>query len=277
MERDHAKKKWKITLSDEQLDILMRNTEFKDKVQKRLRRRSAVKRLQRSGKKLQRLSRKSRKTSSSSSTDSEDEAAKKKTLPLTKPNNNPDDGGDNNPDVIDDIDRLLADSDEEGSSKDWKTRAKVLDERALKRVSRRFSEELEALSGEQKCVNSFGVNIYIFQQIQEGRMTRAPRQERWLWTLGSRRGENFENLQKCKGFISDIQEDLGVDGETTEASDNAKTYRVLLPLYMNVVFIDLLCQYYTSVLLITSRMWGISGVSPGLAMGSPIDFISRLS
>ena len=277
VERDHTKKKWKITLSDEQLDILMRNTEFKDKVQRRLRRRSAVKRLQRSGKKLRRLSRKSRKTSSSSSTDSEDEAAKKKTMPLTKPNNNPDGAGDNNPDVLNDIDKLLADSDEEGPSQDWKTRAKVLDERALKRVSRRFSEELEALSGEQKCVKLFGVNFYMFQLIQGGRMTRVPRQERWQWTLGSRRGENFENLHKCKGFISDIQEDLGADEDAKEASDTAKTYRVLHLFNLNLMILYLLCQYYTSALLITLRMWGITGVSPGLAMGSPVDFISHMS
>ena len=236
-----------------------------------------MKRLQRSGKKLRRLSRKSRKTSSSSTTDSEDEAAKKKTLPLTKPNNNPDVGEDNNPDVLNDIEKLLADSDEEGPTQDWKTRAKVLDERALKRVSRRFSEELEALSGEQKHGKFLRFKYCMFQQIQGGRTMRAPRQERGQWTRGSRRGENFENLHECKGFISDIQEELGADADATEASDTAKTYRVLLPIYMNVVFIDLLCQYYTSALLITLRMWGISGVSLGLAMGSPVDFISRLS
>ena len=108
-------------------------------------------------------------------------------------------------------------------------------------------------------------------------MTRAARQERGQWIHGSRRGENFENLHKCKGFTSDIQEELGANADATEASDAAKTYRVLLAFYMNVYFINLLCQYYTSALLITLRKWGITGVSLGLAMGSPVDFISHMS
>ena len=130
-ERMHSKKKWRVELSDEQLDILMRCNDFKEKVKKRLRRSSALKRLQRSGKKLRRGSRASRtripSSSSSSDTDSGEDMKKKETLPLSKPNNNPE----NETDVLGDIDELLKDDGEETApvvstpDVDWRTRARV--------------------------------------------------------------------------------------------------------------------------------------------------------
>ena len=153
-ERDHSKKKWRVELSDEQLDMLMRCSDFKEKVQKRLRRKSAVKRLQRSGEKLRRGSRVSRSralssSSSSSDSDSSDGQRKRETLPLSKPNNNQE----KEKDVLGDIDELLKEDGEETTpvvstpDEDWKDRARVLDERSIKRVSRRFSAELEELNG----------------------------------------------------------------------------------------------------------------------------------
>ena len=203
-ERDHSKKKWRVELSDEQLDILMRCSNFKDKVQRRLKRKAAVKRLQRSGKKLRRGSRNSKSrvvSSSSSDSDSSEEETRKETLPLSKPNNNQE------KDVLGDIDELLKDSGDETAPvattppDDWRTRARVLDERSLKRVSRRFSAELEELNG-NACNLLFGnvSNGFILQLTAEP-MTMRARKELPSDVPGE---YNVRNLQGSsdKGFTN---------------------------------------------------------------------------
>ena len=167
-ERIHDKKKWRVELSDEQLDILLKNSDFKAKVQRRLRRRSAVKRLQRSSKKLRRKSRSSKaRLPSTTETDSSEGESRKATIPLSKPNNNKEG------DVMADIDRLLKDSDDESQDdgQDWKARAKVLDEKALRRVSRRFSAELEEMDGMEILKNHSNTGSFLFQ-LTRGKRTR---------------------------------------------------------------------------------------------------------
>ena len=75
-----------------------------------------------------------------------------------------------------DIDRLLKDSDEESQDDghDWKARAKVLDEKALRRVSRRFSAELEEMNGTESLKKYSNTGSFLFQPTQGTRMRRLP-------------------------------------------------------------------------------------------------------
>ena len=218
-ERDHSKKKWRVELSDEQLDILMRCSDFKDKVQRRLKRKAAVKRLQRSGKKLRRGSRKSRVVSSSSSdSDSSEEESRKETMPLSKPNNNQE------KDVLGDIDELLKDSGDETTPvvttpvEDWKTRARILDEWSLKRVSRRFSAELEELNGNARINLSGNMSNGSILQLTAESMTMRARK---VLPSEMPRPDKVRNLQGSsdKGFTNQIS---GSDTKAREARKSRK-------------------------------------------------------
>ena len=150
------KKKWKVELTDSQLEMLLSHADFKGKIKNKLKRKASVKRLNRNAKKLSRRRSKYVETDS----DDDDKEAAAETLPLPPKRDE---------DVMVAIDDILADKPVEVSAKDadgktpvktpvkltWLKKARVLDDAGRKRISEKFSAELEELSGIVNLLTKF--------------------------------------------------------------------------------------------------------------------------
>ena len=164
--------------------------------------------------------------------------------------------------VMDDIDKFLATSDEDGKEEDWRQKAKILDEQSLRRVSRRFSEELESLNGNHDLHKIYRCKYFYFQPTKVPMMTR--RQSPWSEEGANPEAKNVSakiNLQNCNQI--EIQDLPGCEcsRKVRDCSDYAKKQAAISQCNKEnpqVLTADLVAKILTNTLLCTYMSVGIS-------------------